>query len=240
MENDQTGTPTSNDPFTPDPLAVPPANKEPVPLQNEPAVILQGPATQELHVTSPPAGPEPSTTITSGSSFLTGSQIQAEKPKLPSGIYIIAGLTLLGVLSGLFDNSQTGIIYTVSMIFSLMLAVGLVFRLEPARKFMVGLSILILVISAISMVLLAGLQNKLEQGQKNYDTAVSKIDQSKITSKQKQQLDEISTTLNSQSKRVGSTLTFIYLKLGFTALVQIAVIVYLTRPKIKAVFKIAE
>lgn len=232
MENDQTDTPSSNAPLVPDAPLVPPAN-------NEPASTPTGPIPQAPPVTSPPTGPETSLTMTSGSSFLTGSQIQEDKPKLPTGIYVIAVLTLLGVISGLFDDSQTGTIYTVSMILSLMLAVGLVFRMEPTRKFMVGLSIFILVISAASLLLLAGFQSKFEKSKINYEATVSKIDQSKITAKQKQQLDEMSATIASQTKLVGSTFAFIYFKLGFTALVQTAVIVYLTRPKIKETFETA-
>lgn len=239
MENDQTDTPPSNAPLVPGAQSAPTTNNEPAPPQSEPPGTPLGPAPQVPPVISPPAGVETDKAMAPDSTFLTGSQIQDVKPKLPRGIYVIAGLTLLGVISGLFDDSQTGIIYTVSMIFSLLLVFGLVFRMELARKFMVGLSIFIVIISAASLLLLASLQNKFEQGQINYEAAVSKIDQSRITSKQKQQLDEMSATLASQSRQVGSALIFVYFKLGFTALVQIAVIVYLTRPKVKEVFEVA-
>lgn len=178
----------------------------------------------------------PASIAPTNSTFLMGSQVQQAKKRLPKGVYVIVVFTLLGFVTGFFDASQTSAIYVVAMFVNLLLAVGLVLRLEVARKLMVWLSILLAILMVVSVLLFFGLQQRIHQLNTNYETAVSRIDPSSLTPTQKQQLEVMSTTLAKEEKRVGRAISFTYLKLGVTALEAVAVIVYLTRPKIKEVF----
>ncbi|HTE22236.1 MAG TPA: hypothetical protein VK674_04315 [Candidatus Limnocylindria bacterium] len=169
--------------------------------------------------------------------FLTGSQIQLEKKKLPVGVYVLTGFTLLSFLASFFDSSQTSVIYSVAMLVSLLVAIGLVLRMEAARKFMTGYSVVLLVLTIVSIVLLVGLQQRIRQNKANYEAAVNRIDQSRLTSNQKQLLEAMSMTLAAQEKQAGKAISFTYFKLGSTALVSLATIVYLTRPKVREAFE---
>jgi hypothetical protein len=167
---------------------------------------------------------------------LTGSQIQQQKVRLPIGIYIIAGYNLVGFAIGFFDSSQNSGIYTIVMLIDLMLAIGLLLRLEVARKIILWLEGITLVLTIASLFLLVGLQQRIQTLKTNYDAAISRIDQSKLTPTQKQQLDDIQAAIAVKQKQAGKAITFTYFKLGATAVGTIVVIIYLTRPKVKEVF----
>ncbi|HEX8762760.1 MAG TPA: hypothetical protein VF733_03280 [Candidatus Saccharimonadales bacterium] len=167
---------------------------------------------------------------------LAGSQLQPEKKKLPIGIYIIAGLNLLVFVAGFLDSSQSSMIYIIAMFINLAIAVGLIMRFQAARKLALGVSVLILMISGVSLFLVAGLQQRLKDRKADYESATSRIDQSKITPAQKQQLDAIRTTIAAQEKQAGKSVAVTYLKFGLTCLEGIAGVIYLTRPKVKEIF----
>jgi hypothetical protein len=197
------------------------------------------PEKTEIQPSQPNSLEEPSTQAGVQSDTqvgLAGSQMQPEKVKMPVGIYIIAGLSLLGFIAGFFDSSQSSTIYIIAMFMNLALAIGLIMRLQAARKLAIWLSGIILVITAASLLLLVGLQDRLHQRRADYEAAFSKIDRSKITSTQKQQLEAMSAAIATQEKKAGKAITFTYFKLGATSVECIAVIVYLTRPRVKAVF----
>jgi len=172
---------------------------------------------------------------------LTGSKIPEEKIRLPKGVYIIAAFDVVGCVAGAINSTQTnvvyGAIYTVLMVLDLLVAVGLIFRLELARKATIWLSGLILILTVANLLLLIVARQNLQNAKTKYDAAVSRLDKSTLTMTQKQQLATLQTTVDSEVKQAGKAFTFTYTKLGVTALESIAVIVYLTRPKVSAVFR---
>ncbi len=228
--------PLTSGPIVPEPDPAPtPPQPAPSPVVTS-AAVNPGVAPQDVAPqassgisTAPVASPD--------SMFIAGSQLAEEKVKLPSGIYIIAGLNLLGFITGFFDTSQTGAMYTVVMFIDLLLAIGLILRYEIARKSLLWLSGLTLIIALASIFLLAGLQQKIKQSKTDYETAISRIDQSRITEAQKQQLQSINTTLASQEKLAGKAITFTYIKLGVATLEAVGILIYLTRPSVKEIFK---
>ncbi len=167
---------------------------------------------------------------------LTGSQMQQQKQPLPVGVYVIAGFNFVGFVISFYDSSQSSGIYTVAMLFDLLLAIGLVLRLDIARKLIVGLSALILILTAVSLLQLAGFQHRLQQAKTNYDNAVSKIDPTSLTPTQQDQLQSLRDAISAQEKKAGKAIAFTYIKLGLTAAETIVVMVYLARPKVKAAF----
>lgn len=208
-----------------DAVAEPQATSNPTPPTYDPSSVYPS-ATQTIANTSSGNAPI----------GLTGSQIQQQKVRLPIGIYIIAGYNLVGFAIGFFDSSQNSEIYTIVMFADLLLAIGLLLRLEVARKIILWLECITLVLTIASLFLLVGLQLRIQTLKTNYDTAISRIDQSKLTPTQKQQLDDIQTAIAVKQKQAGKAITFTYFKLGATAVGTIVVLVYLTRPKVKEVF----
>ncbi|HUP26560.1 MAG TPA: hypothetical protein VM124_02880 [Candidatus Limnocylindrales bacterium] len=230
------------------PLTPTPVNPEPVPTPEPPAVAISPmPADSPISNVMPQQGevPVPNTApvppeAPSGSTFIAGSQLQEEKVKLPTGIFVIAGLNLLGFITGFFDTSQTGAIYTVVMFINLLLAIGLVLRYEIARRSMLWLSGLTLIIAVAGIFMLGALQQKIKQSKADYETAISRIDKNMITQTQKQQLETITATIASQEKLAGKAITLTYIKLGVATLEAVGILVYLTRPSVKGVFRTTE
>lgn len=168
---------------------------------------------------------------------LTGSQLQPEKIKIPVGIYIIAGFNLLGFAVSFFDSSQNSGIYSIVMLVDLLLAIGLLFRLEVARKVIVWLAGVTLILTVINVAMLFALQQRLHELRSNYDSAISRIDQARLTLAQKQQLEAMNTAIAQKEKQAGKAISFTYVKLGATAVGSVVIIIYLTRPRIKEVFR---
>lgn len=167
---------------------------------------------------------------------LTGSQIAAQKPRIPVGVYIIAGINIVAFIATFFDTSQTSLIYTLDMLLCLLAAVGLVFRIEAARKTLVILSVITIVLSIVSAFLLAGLQGRIAASKQKYEDAVNKIDANTLSVSQKNQLADIKAELDAAEKKAGKAINYTYTLMGFYILESAGVAIYLTRPGVKAVF----
>ncbi|MEI7674192.1 MAG: hypothetical protein WCI60_00435 [bacterium] len=195
-------------------------------------------ATEQPTFTPSSVYPEPSTSSTSDYApiGLTGSQMHKQKVKVPIGIYLIAGYTLIGVVIGFIDTSQNSTFYTIVMIIDLFLAIGLLMKLEIARKIILWLEAITLILIVGSFFLLIGLQQRSNTLKIKTNTVISNLDQNKLTSKQKQNLVKLQSSLAEADKLAEKTLTLAYFKLGATAVGTIVIIVYLTRPKVKDAF----
>lgn len=167
---------------------------------------------------------------------LTGSQIAAQKPRTPVGVYIIAGINIVAFIATFFDTSQTSLIYTLDMLLCLLAAVGLVFRVEAARKVLVVLSAATIVLSIVSAFLLAGLQGRIAGSKQKYEDAVSKIDTNTLSVSQKNQLADIKAELDAAEKKAGKAINYTYALMGFYILESAGVAIYLTRPGVRAIF----
>lgn len=167
---------------------------------------------------------------------LTGSQIAAQKPRLPRGVYVIAGINMVAFVATFFDTSQTSLIYTLDMLLCLLAAIGLVFRVEAARKVLVVLSIVTIVLSVVSAFLLAGVQGRIAASRQKYEDAVSKINTNSLSVAQKNQLADIRAELDAAEKKAGKAINYTYTIMGFYILESAGIAIYLTRPGIKAVF----
>jgi hypothetical protein len=191
-----------------------------------------GPANPPTSPAPPPASSTPT-----GQVFLTGSQLQPEpQKKLPWGVYAIVAFALLSFILSFFDTSQASLLYTIAMLLNLLLAVGLLLRMETARKCLLWLSGITLVLAIASTVGLYMVQKRIHDLKSQYDTIVSRIDRNRMTTVQKKQLDALTADLGEKEKQAGKAIALTYVKLGVTAVETVAVIVYLTRPKVKDFF----
>lgn len=168
---------------------------------------------------------------------LTYSQMEPVKQKVSIGVFVVTALSFLGVIASFFDTSQNSGIYSLIMVANLVMAVGLLFRLEVARKIIVWLQIIVTTFSILAIFLLLGLQQRIQTLKSNYNTAVNKINQAQLSAPQKQQIEDMQKLIDEKEKQVGKAITFTYIKLGLTVVESIVVVVYLTRPRVKDVFR---
>lgn len=201
-----------------------------------PSLINPNSVMSQTEEPQPTTSTLPTDTTNSASTYLTGSQMQQIKVPLPVGIYIIAGFNLIGFIVGFYDTSQNSALYTITLFIDLLLAIGLLLRLEAARKTFMWLTGITLFLTSASFYLLLSLQQKIQLSKTNYEAAISKLDRSKLTETQKQTLSTLQAAITVKEKQAGKAVTFTYIKLGATAVETIAVMVYLTRPKVKEVF----
>ncbi len=169
---------------------------------------------------------------------LVGSQMQEKKKPTPIGIYILFGLAIIGFTSNFFDTSEYSNYFSIAMLLDLLFAIGLLVRLEIARKIYIYLAGIIILLSIGIIILLALLQHRVAELQANLNNTINNVEQNSttITQDQKQQLNSVRDQLNSEQKLVGKAITFSYIKYGVSILEMAGVIVYLTRPKVKEVF----
>lgn len=213
-------------------LATPSTSQPLAPLEN---TLPPPPAPAEVPQVAPTIS-----TPTTNLSGLTGSQLQPQKQKLPIGIYVIAGFSLVGLVVSFFDTSQNSGIYSIIMLVDLLLTIGLLFRLEIVRKIILWLYGITLVLSVVSIVMLSALQQRLGELKSNYETAVARIDQNRLSSSQKQQLESMNKLIAEKEKQAGKAISFTYIKLGATATGALVIMIYLTRPKVRSVFRTLE
>jgi hypothetical protein len=90
----------------------------------------------------------------------------------------------------------------------------------------------------IIVILLVLLVHRVGQLQTNLNNSVNQVEQTNttITQDQKQQLNAVRDQLNNEQKQVGKEISLSYFVYGFFVLENVAVIVYLTRPKVKEAF----
>lgn len=215
-------------------IPVTPPAKQPVtnlsPVNPGPTVVSVSP-TATNSPTSVINNADPQTT-----NYLTGSQVEQVKKPLHWGIYVIVGLNLIGFLLSFFSSSQSNIIYTIAAFIDLAVAIGLLLRLEIARKIMVVLGGIVIVLYAIIIILLVVLQHRVNQLDKNANNALNSINQQQLTPQLQVELAEQKTTISNDQKELGKALGLTYIKFGATIIESAVVIIYLTRPKIKEQF----
>ncbi|MGF7228491.1 MAG: hypothetical protein ACQR33_00715 [Candidatus Saccharibacteria bacterium] len=167
---------------------------------------------------------------------LTGSQLQQQKASTPVGVYIIAIANLAAFVASFFDTSQTSLIYTIVMLAELLLALGLILRVNTARKVMMTLATITIVMSVASAVLLVGVQHRIATSKANYNTAISKINPKQLNVSEQAQLDQLKSSMATAEKQAGKAITYTYALLVAYSVESIAVITYLSHPRIRDFF----
>jgi hypothetical protein len=151
------------------------------------------------------------------------------------GVTIMAVLLILSAAFSLTRASATTIAQIAAAL-DILLAVGLLFRVEVARKIIIYLLSISLVLQLISIPVMISTLNRATNGTAEFDRISQQEQQKKITPGQRQALDNASANLHANAERVNKLYGRVYLSLGILIVVEIAEIVYLTRPKVKSVF----
>jgi hypothetical protein len=219
----------------------------PLPAGPIPAQETVQPVAQPAVVSGSFAFDETAAAATSAASaaptqtYLTGSQLAEEKQSIPKGIYVLVAWNALGLITSFFDASSTGVLYTVGLLLSLLVTVGLLFRLEAMRKLYIVLSVVVALAGGFEILGLYALQARYHQAQNNYEAAVAKLDAAgRINASQKKKLTDTGKDLSAKTKSADKALTYTYAIVGTGALVNIGAAVYLTRPSVKEAFRTLE
>ena len=173
----------------------------------------------------------------SSSQFVTGSELAVTKMPLPKGVYVIVGLSVIDLVLSLFRSTDNSVVFTIIMFFDLLACVGLLLKLEFVRKMLVVVATISIILTGIEVMGLLTLQDKVNQQKVHYDQAVSQVDATRITVQQREFLTEQKRKLAGLEKREGYAMTVAYIGLSMSAAVSLIQIVYLTRPRVRAVFE---
>ena len=177
---------------------------------------------------------------TSASNFqpISGSEIPETKQKIPIGVYIIIAWCVMGAIYSFFNNFEGSFLVSAVIILNLLLAIGLAFRLNLARKIMVwalGANIVLLV---LTLVFLSAVNTKFNNAKAEYESLNAKINNSMgVDITIKEQLRANQAQLDSLSKQLGKSLKQNYIFGGIEITTSIAAFVYLSLPGIKDKFR---
>lgn len=156
--------------------------------------------------------------------------------KMPTGVYVIAGLLGIGVLLSLFDHSSYLAVWRqIAMVLNLLLAVGLLTRSNLARRVLIVLCALGVVLFGFTIERLINAQMKVESAIASYESAISNYESrggaspSTIASL-RQSMDKLRSQIN-------RTLVLSYAAAGAGFAEDVIIVIYLTRPKVKAIFR---
>lgn len=215
--------------------AVPGPVAETTPSSVVTAVVQQAPPSSEMKGALPEEAYASANTV----AFMTGSdyQMHQQRKRLPVGVYLIVALNVLGFI-GSFFNTSNSTLYIIPALVNVMAAACLLLRMDGARKVVIGLSAFTLVLCIAGFLLLAGLQQRVKQNRANYDAAIAKLEQGRLTPQQKEQIAAMNTEISQNEKLVGKGIRYTYVYFAVTGVISASVVVYLTRPKVKEVFQV--
>lgn len=171
-----------------------------------------------------------------GQTFLTGSQLPVERPKIPLGVYVIAGLNIVSLVAIFLDDYHAGTWYTITMLLNLVFAVGLLLRQDMIRKLYIALCVLSVGVVVLAFIGIANTRDKLQALRANYDATVSSMDTTNLSPEQTAQMKILPQLMEEIQKKNDKLFMTAYIRLGAEAVVAVVCIVYLTRPKVRAAF----
>lgn len=182
--------------------------------------------------TPPPALPEQ--TITRPT-FLHAGDVADKPDPLPRGIYLVVFLAFVGFLTSFF--SGPGVIYTISALVNLIIAGGLLLRINGIRVLSIVISSLTCVLLLFAIVGIFVLQQRVDTQTIRYEQAISKVDTPRLTSAEKVQLAKMNAQMDDEKKAVKKAFTVLYQFVLLNGIVQIFIIAYLTRPSVRQAFQ---
>jgi hypothetical protein len=208
-----------------------------------PGIVEQGNsrlAPQPAIVQDPAVAQSATPQVPPTTQFLTDSSLQETKQPIQVGIYLIVGSQFIGVVLSFFRAGNNNIVFTLMQIADLLLGVGLLLRLEFVRKIMVALAVVLIILSGLDAFGLLMVQNRLNQDTVNYHRAVNRINQKTITQQQRDELTTLSAKMQAAQKKVGHAMVIAEINTGLEICIAAGTIAYLTRPKVRAVFRVLE
>lgn len=194
------------------------------------------PATYQPAQSATPAV-EPSNVATTQPTpnYVAASQMAPAKRAIPKGIYVVVGLNVLGVASSFVGSHPS---YTiVTAVLSLLLCLGLLLGVDVIRKIFIGISILTVVLYAVALLGVVGLEHKLDQTMGKFETAASEVKASHtVSSSDKQKIAKLKIETEQKYSQAEHNFTIMILGIAFVGAYTIGEIIYLTRPRVSQFF----
>lgn len=176
------------------------------------------------------------TSVKGGLVGLTGSQLKEERPNLTIGIYIIVFFLLAGFIINFF-NSGDNLLLTILSFLNVVLAAGLLLRNEAFRKVLVIISSVLIILYVLDIGGLWLVQNRAHQDVSNARAALSRVESNpSLTIEQQQEINNYQNQINSQETVLNKTYKLAYIEVGLIIATDTALVIYLTRPKVKSEF----
>ena len=167
----------------------------------------------------------------------SGSELTPQKQKTLVGVWLIILWCTGSALFSFFSKNQSSILSSITMILDVMVAVGLIFKLNLARKILIWLMGITVAISIISMALLVATNSKYTKAKQQYDAAATAISSSSaVDITLKQQLNDQQAQIATLNKQLGKYFSYMYYFLSVEIVLGIATIVYLELPGVKENF----
>ena len=222
-------TPPANQPAPP---PAPPSGPPPPPLE-QPAPPVEPSAQPAQEPAAPPVipGNYMQVGVSASSLGLNGQPTVS----LPAGVYVIAAIILVDFIATFF-SSNTGNLYTFAMVFDLLVGLGLLTKIEFARKTAIFVQLLSAVLVCVVIVGLVLIQVRLNNLHSQYETAISHLNTAQETPQQKINLANLNKQVEDQTRQVGKTIDIAYIRDGLTVVFNVGAAVYLMRPGVKEAF----
>ncbi len=204
------------------------------PTQPTPINLPQTPQPQPIN--TPIDNPSETADATQNLVGITGSQLKEEKTKTPIGIYIIVAVLVVGFIINFF-NTNTSLIQSLFYLIDLLLAAGLLLRKEIIRKIMIIISLLTIVLSVIYIVGLILIFNLAQRDAARAQSSLQSLQsRPNLTLQQESEVNAAEASIKKQQKTLGKTYDIAYLVTSIEIIAHGALVIYLTRPKVREVF----
>ncbi len=171
---------------------------------------------------------------------VSASSMPAVKERLPIGVYVIAGLQLVGLITSIVQPTNDNLLTTLVLLFDLLLCVGLLFRLEVARKTAVVLGVITIALGALTITGIFALKSKVDNDIHKFDAAVSQVAPSLMTTTRKAQFAQARQTLVKQQNQADTALRRTLITDIITISISAGETIYLMLPKVKSAFRVLE
>lgn len=201
----------------------------------EPDVPTPAQASQTVY----PAAPQPQTTPSSDSPYigLTGSAMQEQKPPMPKGIYVISGLTVLGFVVNFFNTSSAyDFLYLLAAFINLLLVVGLLLRKDIARKALVAFATLSIVLASLNAAVMGMVRYRVHDSSVRYQNAIREYRNDPARREQMRAFERLEAQMAAREQELDRLLIGLAIRTGIALSLNAAIIIYLTRPRIKEYF----
>jgi hypothetical protein len=244
--------PQPEPPATEAPALVQPANQPVQPMAEQPSTP-PGPVHQSMHEPSQPetlhpgAQFQPVAAIAQAApagapaapafTYLTGSQLEPVKEKIPKGVYLIAGVNLLGFILYFFNTYEDSLLFLIAAFIDLLLAAGLLLKLEVARKIIIWFALLMVGLNIFLLFLLFGLQNKVNSDYAAYKADVSKVNMNTLPLGEKAYLNQQEANIQALQKTETKEMKLAYIYTALYAVAGAGTVIYLNRRGVKSIFR---
>lgn len=212
---------------------VPPIAPVTTPQQPKPQSIYPTPAERPFQDTAATATglPTSSTTLDVPKLGLFGS--------IPTGVVVIAALTVLGAIATFLTPRTAGAsgVATFVLLINVLLAFGLFSLNNVARIIFIVFSSLTIASSGVRLFSLIDLQNNLSKQRTAYTQELDALRSKPQTAQQEQAIAKLNLELKKQEGLTSSAFMRAYVIVGLQLVGSTAIVVYLLKPSVKDRFE---